>query len=65
MTNMWTEATWQKGKRIIKGRWQYYRPSDKFFIEIDKADGVSGSRTRNFEVYGDTPEWNGWKRVKK
>jgi len=54
-----TEATWSKGKKVLRGRWYYYLPSNIFLIEIDKRD-----ITQLFRVCGDTPEWNGWKLVK-
>jgi hypothetical protein len=59
-----TEATWRKGKKVLRGRWYYYLPSDIFLIEIDKRDIVTGSSTQRFSVAADTPEWNGWKLVK-
>lgn len=59
------EAKWSNGKTIIGGRWEYYRPSDKFFIEIYKKDSITGEKTRKFSVYGDSPEWGKWKLIRE
>lgn len=59
------EATWQKGKKTIKGRWKYYRPSDVFVIEIGKRNPITGDRRQIIKVYGsEEPEWNGWRLVR-
>lgn len=59
----WREAEWVNGKQTVKGRWQYYWPSDKFFIELDRKDRVTGQK-RMITAYGDEPEWGNWKIVR-
>lgn len=60
-----TEATWRKGKQVLRGRWCWHKPSDSFTVEIDKRDAFTGASTRTFMVCGDTPEWYGWKLVRE
>lgn len=57
------EAVWTNGKRIVKGRWSYYRPGDYFTIELDQRDRTTGARTKVFRAYGDKPEWGKFRRV--
>ncbi len=59
------EATWTKGKRTIKGRYNYNQASDTFTIEVDIKDTLTGEDCRHFTVYEDTPEWYGWKLKKR
>lgn len=60
----WREATWTNGKQTVKGHWTYYRPSDKFFIELNSTDRVTGLK-RKIESYRDEPEWGNWKLVRE
>lgn len=48
-----TQATWTNGKQTVTGRYKYYRPSDAFFISLDKVVGVNGERRKTFRVYGE------------
>ena len=56
-------ATWVKGNQSITGKWEYYRPSEHFIIVLDSKDPVTGL-FRKFVVYGDKPEFNGWRILK-
>ncbi len=60
-----TEATWEKGKRTIKGCWRYNWAANNFTVTIYKRDPITGDSKRTFRVYDDTPEWNGWKLRKE
>ena len=57
----WTKATWANGKRRVTGAWRYVWSSDRFVIELDTRDRVTGGNKR-VVVGGDTPEWGNWKR---
>jgi hypothetical protein len=59
------EATWKKGKRVIKGRWTYNPTSDIFAIEVDVKNTITGESQQRFTVHDDTPEWYGWKLQRK
>lgn len=64
MRQGWKEAVWQNGKKTVKGRWQYHWAADKFYIELDRRDSITGSRTRTIIAHGDEPEWGNWKLVR-
>ena len=55
------EATWKKGKRTIKGWYSYNYAANSFNITVRVRDTLTGDSERDLIVYGDTPEWNGWK----
>lgn len=58
---MMTRAVWTNGKRSITGAWAYQWASNKFLIELDSVDRVTG-RIRRFELVGDErPEWGNWR----
>jgi hypothetical protein len=59
-----TEATWIKGKQVLRGRWCWHERSESFTVEIDKRDAFTGAATRSFMVVGKTPEWYGWKLMR-
>ncbi len=54
-------GVWTKGKRTIKGFWDYNWAANNFQVVINVRDALSGAKSRSFTVYDDTPEWNGWK----
>jgi hypothetical protein len=60
----WNEAKWTNGSRTIKGRWFYDLPADKFYIELDSIDRITGCQ-RNITSHRDEPEWGNWKLVKE
>jgi len=53
-------ATWVNGKRKITGRWEYFWAADRFVIELDSKDRITGE-PRQIEVAGDRPEWGNWR----
>lgn len=55
-----TPATWRKGNRTVSGRWRYNWASDRFLIELDKPNRLTGERRQRFWVHGDRPEFNGF-----
>lgn len=57
----WREGVWKRGKQTVKGVWRYVWASDRFVIELDSTDRITGQR-REIVVYGgETPEWGNWK----
>lgn len=57
-------AKWTKNGEVITGRWNYIWASDKFHIMLDSRDPVTGDY-REFYVYDEHPEFNGWKLVRE
>lgn len=57
---MFKRGTWVNGKKKVTGYWQYNRNADRFYIELDQIDSITGEH-KNLTVYGDTPEWGNWK----
>lgn len=55
-------ATWTDGETTVTGEWEFYWPSDAFYIYLDAKDPITG-RTRSFTTHGDTPDWGKFKRV--
>lgn len=55
-----SRATWINGKRKQTGAWEYQRASDRFVIELDSRDWITGQK-RRIVVAGETPEWGNWK----
>lgn len=60
----WRPGVWTKDGQTQTGIWCYNRSSDSFTIRLDSKDEVTG-RDRVFSTSNDTPEWNGWRRVKE
>jgi hypothetical protein len=58
------KATWKKGKKRIKGVWEYYWPGDYFNITLFKKDNITGETEKTFRCDNDTPEWGNWKLVR-
>ena len=54
----WTDATWTRRDKRIQGSWMYNWAGDFFIVEY-------GRQKRRIRVYGDTPEWGGWKLERK
>jgi hypothetical protein len=52
---MFKKATWKRGKQLCHGEWHYNWSADKFVIRL---------KNRTFEVFGNKPEWSGWKLQK-
>ena len=50
----WNDATWVREDRRIYGSYTYNWAGDFFIVEY-------GQQKRRIRVYGDTPEWDGWK----
>ena len=50
----WRDGTWIRNSKQVHGRWTYYWPGNFFLV-------VYGREKRKRKIYGDTPEWNGWK----
>lgn len=59
------QATWKKGKKRVTGKWHYQWCADVFWVHLDGKDPVTGLRRVPFSVYGDEPEFKGWKLVKE
>jgi hypothetical protein len=57
-------CTWVNGKQQVTGSWRYHWPSDRFVIELNSKDRITGTR-RRMVVAGDTPEWGNWKLQRK
>lgn len=58
------KCTWQKGKVKVTGGYSYNWAGDYFNITLDKKDELTG-RIREFRVYGDEPNFNGFKIIKE
>lgn len=58
MNNPWKRGTWVRGKQRLSGLWVW--TGSRFIISLDSVDHISRMR-RRFFVYGDTPEWGGFK----
>ena len=56
--------TWKKGNQYVTGTWSYNWAADVFFITLEEPDPVSG-RQYTFKVYGDHPEFNGFKLMQR
>lgn len=56
-------ATWTNGKRSITGWWIYQWAAQRFYIELDSRDRITG-QPRSFVTDNDTPEWGRWKLVR-
>ena len=59
------KAVWKKGNKKLTGSWYYNWAGDYFHIILD-IEGKTGSinnkfASYNFKVYGEHPEFNGWK----
>jgi hypothetical protein len=54
----WTDATWVRKDKRIHGSWTYNWAGDFFIVEY-------GRQERRIRVFGDTPEWDGWKLERK
>lgn len=55
---------WKKGLAVVEGWCAYNWAADRFDIELDGKDRVTG-QPRKFSVYGDEPNFNGWKVVRE
>jgi hypothetical protein len=53
-------GTWRNGKQVVHGWWAYQWAADKFTIELDGKDEITGA-ARRITAYGDSPEWGNWK----
>ena len=58
-----TKAKWTKDGEVITGSWKYNRSRDQFSISLDAKCVFSGQSIR-FETNNDSPDFNGWSRVK-
>lgn len=56
---MWKQGTWRKGKKTVTGSWCYNWHSQRFHIQLNGKDRITG-RPRTAIVSGDSPEFNGW-----
>lgn len=61
---MWQDGKWKKGKKIITGRWFYDWADKVFYINLNSKDPITGEK-RKVKVFGDHPEFNGWKLVRE
>jgi hypothetical protein len=59
---MWVKATWKKRGKKIKGSYYYCWSRDIFYVQLDKVEPITGQLIKT-EVFGDSPEWSGWKLV--
>jgi len=55
---------WTNGKQKVSGFWSYHWPSNRFVIELNSTDRLTGMR-RRMTVAGDHPEWGNWKLVRE
>ncbi len=53
-------ARWINGRKSILGWWTYNWAADRFHIELDSRDPITGG-IRKMTVAGDEPEWGNWK----
>jgi hypothetical protein len=61
-----SEAVWEKDGKELTGRWFYDWAADKFHVSLDaQPKGEAGFRNLDFCVHGDSPEFSGWKLVRK
>ncbi len=61
----WSEATWEKDGRTITGRYHYTGNDDRFRVEIDVENEITGGLQQRFEVNHHGVSFNGWKCVRK
>ena len=55
-------GTWTNGKRTVTGKWAYMWQSERFVVELNSVDRITGMR-RRLVLAGDRPEWGNWKLV--
>lgn len=53
-------VAWTNGKRRVTGRWTYHWASDRFVVELDQRDRITG-QPKCIVIAGDSPEWGNWK----
>jgi len=58
------EGTWTNGKQTVRGWWEYLWAADKFVVELDSRDRITGQPRRMVLFGGDSPEWGKWKLVR-
>jgi hypothetical protein len=53
-------GTWRNGKRMVTGRWWWDGAAQRFRIELNSVDRITGEN-RRISVAGEHPEWGKWK----
>lgn len=55
---------WKKGNKKVTGGYSYNWAGDYFNITLDSKDVITG-RIREFRIYGEEPNFNGFKLIEK
>jgi hypothetical protein len=53
-------AIWKNGRRTMRGRYEYHWASNRFVIELESRDRITGAN-RRMVIAGDKPEWGNWR----
>jgi hypothetical protein len=63
--NAWYDGKWTKGNKTIEGKWRYIWETDCFYVVLNSTDPVTGEPRKIKNLYGEQPNFNGWKLVKE